>query len=82
MVNLGDMAFLLDYVNNASKSDPQSPVYGIVGKMAMSMGHSEGGQASILTTDPKSLDNLYNATYSATIVLSGCFGKDFIIYII
>lgn len=69
-----DMAFLLDYVTNASKNDPKIPFYGTVGDAALSMGHSEGGQASILTANPASLKYLYHANYSATIVLSGCFG--------
>lgn len=35
---------LLDYLRNESRSNPNSPIYGKVGKTAIASGHSEGGK--------------------------------------
>jgi len=68
-----DMAFLLDFVVNASRFDVESPIYQIVGTKFLSMGHSEGGSAAIVATCRSCIGKAYRSTFAATIVLSGCF---------
>jgi len=68
-----DMAFLLDFIVNASRFDVESPVYGIVGTKYISMGHSEGGSAAIVATCRSCVGKAYRSTFAATVVLSGCF---------
>jgi len=68
-----DMAFLLDFVVNASRFDVESPIYQIVGTEYLSMGHSEGGSAAIVATCRSCIGKAYRSTFAATIVLSGCF---------
>jgi len=68
-----DMAFLLDFVVNASRFDTESPIYQIVGTQFLSMGHSEGGSAAIVATCRSCVGKAYRSTFAATIVLSGCF---------
>jgi len=68
-----DMAFLLDFVVNASRFDVESPIYKIVGTKFLSMGHSEGGSAAIVATCRACVGKAYRSSFISTIVLSGCF---------
>jgi len=69
-----DQAFMLSYLQNASKHDPSSPVYGILNSESAAMGHSEGGWSSLFVGDPWTTNFQYPGRFNATLTLSACWG--------
>jgi len=73
-----EQLFMLSHLQNESKSNSKSPIYGMLNSMAVAMGHSEGGQASYFAGSVKMTGHQYPGKFNTTIVLSGCWvgGQD------
>jgi len=71
-----DQAFWLDYLQSQSRTNRQSPLFGLVGPKSAVMGHSEGGAASFIAADRTLLNNAYSCNFSTIVDLSGCFPPD------
>jgi len=69
-----DMAFLLDYIHDHSKNDPNFFLYHMVNDLSASMGHSNGAGASILSADPAIMGNNYTGNFTTIVPLSPCGG--------
>jgi len=69
-----DQTFMLSYLQNASKKDRTSPIYGMLNSVSAAMGHSEGGWASLFSGDPSVTNYSYPGRFNASLTLSACWG--------
>jgi len=69
-----DQTFMLSFLQNASKHDRSSPIYGLLNDVSAAMGHSEGGWSSLFAGDPSFTNYAYPGRFNAILTLSACWG--------